>query len=650
MAILYMEPNDEIWNQMTKIRALLNRTCGIFQRPFVGLPVLMWIYFVASYLLYSDYPAWRGELQDSDNFTYLQQTLDWIQGQGWFDNVQHRMSPPEGVTLHYTRLAEIPLAVFILFFRLFDYPWRAGALWASYAVPLAYLAALFWALSFAARRFVPKEWARLSIFIAIFCVDMLGKFAPGLASHHGLEAVLIMTALGLVVRMFASPDNLRWAVAAAFVFAFSLAIALEALPWIVLTVAVIGLWLLIEGKEVVRSGSIFGLGLAIFSLMFLACYRPAATLFKLDLLSYSIVYVFLEAGMALALGIAAFAGTVTSNVKPRVILGGVAAVVLGAFYLSRFPELLAGPYGAMDKRLNEAFITNITEAMPLVRRFGTASILHLSFLPVLALATSMGFVWRAKGAQKWNWGLLSFLLAISLGLSLFYQCRFYTFVQLFAIVPLTAFVERGWGWIGAHVEGRQRFLAEIGLLLLVGPLPQVLIPAALYNVPFTNKVLLFPVQTVLYTCGDYDMAMELNAPPYGNHKLRIMNMMFQGPEILFYTLHEVMAAPYHTNVRGNLDAIDFFRTSDPAEAEKIARRDKIDLVTMCHYVPDMYFKGSESYYFRQPDGRYVKRLPSGEVVGLGHDESFVWQLFSGKIPHWLRPGQSNALIFEVQPE
>jgi hypothetical protein len=85
-------------------------------------------------------------------------------------------------------------------------------------------------------------------------------------------------------------------------------------------------------------------------------------------------------------------------------------------------------------------------------------------------------------------------------------------------------------------------------------------------------------------------------------------------------------------VRGNLDALAFFSTSDLAQAEAIARRDGIDLVLMCHDVPRMYTSGNGS--------------------GVQPKDTFTGQIAAGKIPNWLKeipvPEPTDFSLFEVK--
>ena len=49
-------------------------------------------------------------LRGPDDFMRLVQVVDWLDGQVWTDTVQRRLNPPAGVAMHWSRLADIPLA------------------------------------------------------------------------------------------------------------------------------------------------------------------------------------------------------------------------------------------------------------------------------------------------------------------------------------------------------------------------------------------------------------------------------------------------------------------------------------------------------------------------------------------------------------
>src|SRR5687767_2656618 len=61
--------------------------------------------------------AWSLRRGDPDNYMRLVQVRDLLAGQGWFDLVQHRVNPPEGLHTHWSRLADLPYAIPILLLR-----------------------------------------------------------------------------------------------------------------------------------------------------------------------------------------------------------------------------------------------------------------------------------------------------------------------------------------------------------------------------------------------------------------------------------------------------------------------------------------------------------------------------------------------------
>src|SRR5580698_5544272 len=88
----------------------LRSTGDIFKPPFNGLWLAAVLYFFWTYLVFPHSPVLRGEFPDTDDYMYLNQILDWMKGQGWYDNVQHRLDPPDGVPIQFSRLVMLPMA------------------------------------------------------------------------------------------------------------------------------------------------------------------------------------------------------------------------------------------------------------------------------------------------------------------------------------------------------------------------------------------------------------------------------------------------------------------------------------------------------------------------------------------------------------
>jgi hypothetical protein len=49
----------------------------------------------------------------TDDAMRLVQIRDLLAGQGWFDLTQHRLDPPAGVAMHWSRLIDLPIAALI---------------------------------------------------------------------------------------------------------------------------------------------------------------------------------------------------------------------------------------------------------------------------------------------------------------------------------------------------------------------------------------------------------------------------------------------------------------------------------------------------------------------------------------------------------
>src|ERR1700722_16155786 len=141
---------------------LLRPVFAIFQPPFEGLWLVALLYYAWCFIIYPHSPVLRGDLPDTDDYMYLNQVLDWMKGQGWYDNIQHRLNPPAGVPIHFSRLAQLPMAGIIFILELLGLgPKGAGTLMAVF-YPLALLGGFFCAVRWLAQSFMPREWAGVS--------------------------------------------------------------------------------------------------------------------------------------------------------------------------------------------------------------------------------------------------------------------------------------------------------------------------------------------------------------------------------------------------------------------------------------------------------------------------------------------------------
>jgi hypothetical protein len=618
---------------------------AMFRPPFDGLWLVVTLLFAWVFMVYPNSPIMRGDLPDTDDFMYLDQVLDWMSGQGWYDNIQHRLDPPNGVPIHFSRFAQLPMAAIIYFFEFLGLGPKGSATLMAMIYPVILLGCLFLALRWVAGLLMPKSWAGATAFVGLFATHMMFQFSPGHVDHHNLIIILVALAMGCVIRMIQNPDSHRWPLYTGLVLAFGNMIALEILPWLLLLTMAIGLWSVVKGGNAARGGLLYALTLFIASTFCLIVTRAPWDWGTLDVLTYSLVYVILMAGIAIA-----FAGVYLFSRLPftvRFVLSGALSTGLGYLFLRQFPELAAGPYGGIDPALGRIILDEISEAQPMKDEDTSWLAIFWSMGPcVIGAPACLYFLWKARGVDRWVWSVVTAMLMAGLGLTLFYQRRFLGVAYMVQVLVLTMLLQHGWAWIGAHWRSRRQVCAEIGLLVLVGPLFSVFLPALADGRAFNTGVMLFPVNLspAEIACETYELENVLRNPRgLGSKPHIIMNALDQGPELLFRTNDSVLAAPFHMDVQGNVDSTRFLSTPYPEEAEAIVRRRHVDLVVTCTYAEAMYFHTNAW----SKDGAG----PSGPSTDFA--EHFVERLIRGHIPAWLKPvkvpGLNNYVIYEVLP-
>jgi len=644
----------------------------IFRPPFDGMAVLVVLYFGWCFLVYPHSQTLSLNMPDPDDYMYLTQILDWITGQGWYDNSQYRLNPPEGVPIHFSRLAQAPMAAMIMLFHALGVGLRGAAMITALIFPLILLGGLLATFRFLATSFVPKEWVGITAFVSLFATGMMFMFMPGHVDHHNIIIILVALAMAFVLRMIKEPCAVQWGLAAGLTLALGQTIALEILPWLLLISLFVGFWATIQGGRAAHNAAAYGLGLYIASLLFLGITRPPAQWLEPDVLTYSITYIYLTGGIAVCF--VTLCVVARTPLWSRLIVVATFAAITGSYFLHLFPEMISGPYGAIDPQLAEMILGEIDEAQPLIKNHPEFMGLLISTggIWVALMANCFYFVRATTSSERWSWGFLLLLLLSCFGLTLFYQYRFMGVMGMLTVIPLTVLFYRGWQKIQITPITRRRFVAEIGLLLLVGPLPSVLLPALIDGRSFNSGVLLFPVDSsVKYVpCDMAQLERALNNPySLGDHPRLIIGSMGQGPELLFRTPHKVLAAPFHMNVTGNVDALRFFSTTNPKEAETIARRRGVDLVVACRFVPKIFMRTTTpltklSVSVAGQDKTTLetaKPLLSGTTAVDSRNGApaelaphFIELLVSGKSLPWLKrlifPALKNYLIFEVQPE
>lgn len=557
--------------------------------------------------------VWRtGAFFDSDDAMRAVQLRDFLSGQKWFDLVAHRLDPPNGLAMHWSRIVDLPLAGLNLVFSRFlspEYAERATRL----VFPLALLTALFALVGWLAS-IVSNSASRLAaIWLTLLSGAMFLQFAPGRIDHHAPQIVTLAAALGFLLQGL-DPGRAKRLAAAAAAMALSMSISLENLPFFVVMIAALPTLFVVEGGAARAQLAWFAGGAMIaFPALYAATVPPSAyRVSACDAFSF----VHLAAILVGALGMASlslFAPRLPTSRARFFAVASVGAATLASVRLIA-PHCLGDPLGALDPLLRDLWLSHVVEAKPLLALYPTApNVVVATAAPVaLGLLAALGFAFAAQGLARRRWLLLAATIAAGFAAGL-WQMRVFTSVTPLAMVPLAA----------AVVGLVARIAADSGAALRVA-----LVASAGAAVSPVGLALALPAQDDPDAGAERAcLAPDVLAPLAELPAARVVGSFDLGAHLLAHTPHSVFAAPYHRDNRGNRLAADAFLAA-PEKAEALLRAAGAELVVWCPRL--------------EPASALVTAAPGGLAAMLAR----------GEAPPWLerKPlAGTSLLVFALRP-
>ncbi|MCW3835251.1 hypothetical protein ACFQ1E_00655 [Sphingomonas canadensis] len=529
-------------------------------------------------------------LPDNDDMVRLQQVRDWLGGQGFNDLMQYRFGPPEGASMHWSRIADAALALLLLVLTPL-----IGTHAAEVAAVIAWPAMLFFAYLLIVARMAGRiggDGARIpALILAALAFPTISLFLPGRIDHHALQIVLLV----LLADMLVVEPTLRRGLAAGAAAALSLAVGLEAAPEIVAAVAAMGLAWIAGGREQDRRMLGFALALGGVTLALLAFARPHVWPEQWcdGFTPASSRGTLVLAGALAALGLA---GARLGGWKARTGVAAVLGTIAAAAAWKTSAVCVAGPYGALDPFLQQVWMRNVNEASSLLRQdtFGTAVAYGGLILPGAALAAWMA--WREP-----RWRVFAIFLVLG-ALASVAQVRVTYIMAGIAVVPFAALLAR-----------ETTLVRRLALWTLGAGICWNLIAAQLDGVLAKPIVIARAVQK---NCVSPDGVAVIAGLPRGT----IMAPLDLDSYLLAATPHHVVGSLYHRNNAGNLAMYRFF-LSPPDAARHQARAEGINYVAICGGL--LHEPGLERY---RP-GSLAERLQSGAPA-----------------PDWLEPVATDSPI------
>lgn len=545
----------------------------------------------------------------TDDAMRLVEVRDLLSGQPWFDLTQHRLNPPDGVLMHWSRLIDLPIAAMLFVFERVFAPDLALKLALVVWPALLLLGALFAAAS-VCRALAGPEAGPIGALMLLLSPAFTNRFGPAGIDHHGAQLLLALLMLACAMRVDRSAAA---AIGAGLCGALMLAVGMETLPHLAAIAALIALRWGFEGATVARGARLFGVSFALGTMaVALATLPPASWIAPVcDALGIGHLAAASVAGFGLA------AVTVLAHDERPARLA--ALVSLGVVALSVVtlvsPNCLAAPYADLPEKLKQGWLADVQEARTFfaAARAAPADAAVIG-LPLLAVMGAAGWAaWTATYENRWRIWTAVGVVAVSFALTL-WQVRGASLAYAFG-GPLLTMAALAIGRTGTD---------RIRLILAVAALSPMSLALAGLG---AAQALGLPARETATAMQGLCPAAEyraLSRLPKGV----ALNTIDAGPFILAFSNQSAIAAPYHRNVAGIGAAIDAFDGSEES-ARAVAISRKADYVVAC-----------------ATDGGV-------RLSAKAHPGGFAEMLMAGRPPAWLEPvdiGQGSRLkVWRIAP-
>lgn len=553
----------------------------------------------------------------NDEIMRLMSVRNWLAGQPWFDMTQYRILPPEGVSIHWSRYLDVAIAGFIVPLSWY-FPMPVAEQIAVIAWPTFLMILLILIVGFGARRmFGSVAGGTAILFVWMWPVTYDFYFSPHQIDHHNIQILMIV--IIALAAVWLGAGLLRGIVAGAAA-ALSLAVGLEALPFLV----VIGVVLMLRATFQMAPNASqllvgFCLALAAVSVvLWLGQTAPEERwIGQCDRLSPPVL------GLVGVCVLGCLLPTMLAPIARGPLVSLVIASTVGIAGLGllwpMIAPCLAGPYGNLPANVQDIINTQIVEALPGLtfavhdpERFN--AIVTPAF-GALFIATTFWATARLRGATPdRNLGLLLVLGWLGLAAGLV-QIRMV--VMAAAAAPILA----GYAMSRLFIMYQTKKGAGTAVALLLGIL--VLFGSALFDdalgrlkaSPATTTVANAKPQSRDSDCRSYDMMQALNTLPAST----ILTPMNLGSLLIWSTHHDGLSAPYHRSAAAYANGVFPFGLPEDDMAKHIANTGA-DYLLLC--------------------------------AGSGYGDSFAMDLMQGASADWLSRVEveaSSLLVFEILP-
>ncbi len=549
---------------------------------------------------------------DPDDFLRLQQIRDFMGGQSWFDLTQRRIAAPDGLAMHWSRLVDIPVLLFLV-----PLAPTLGApnaeIVATIGAPLLNLLALMIAIVAMTRRLAGHDVATsmLACLMALSAPTVYQQIHPGRIDHHGWQIAFAALAVAALLHR-----NARFSgIAAGIALALYINISIEGAPFVAATVGTVGLlWAFgrDHASRLLFLVGTFAVTSVAATVLTAPAYRWTESYCDAVMPAHLVAMAIAAVGIALAIRIGN-----RQTVAVRLALLGLALLATVTSFGSIAPACLGSPFGTLDPVIDTFWYQNVTEGMPFWRQDLITAATMVAFPVIASLGTVIG-VARAKSLEIQRRWLL--MLAV-----------------LIASLVVGAMVRRAAGI--THVMAVPGALVLIGLVIRAA---EQRLPSLLRAVATAAAIMVMTPIAPIFAVASMLPPTEPEALPKGfdtgcdrscvldrlgrQPPEAMLASIDLGPMVISRTPHRVYTAGYHRMVQPLRETILFFEgSSDNGKAFMQQRGFRRILVSPT---------SAEAALFMQ-------RAPTGMMARLA----------KGPLPNWLEedPIGSPALrVYRVR--
>lgn len=485
---------------MRALLRALSATWDLAPTRRLALFALALVLLVSVPLVLRDAHTLGASLQDTDDAMRLVAMRELLHGRGWYDQLQLRLQPPQGLWSHWSRLIDGGLALMAGGFGLFTSEARAETL-TRIVWPLCWLPPAAAALLLSARRLAGRgarglELRPLAVLAAGVTVlagfgQLALQFHPGRVDHHDVQITL-----SLIVLAGAMADGVRGAVVAGAATGLGLAIGLEALLFEAVLAAGVGLMVLIDRRHAPRAIA-FGLTLAgVTTAAFLIQTPPQ----RWGVMACDALGANLLSGAVLAgLGLAAAAWFTRTRSWPwRLAALALAGGLALAVYLGMDPRCTRGIFADVDPAVRPFWLDHVNEVRhwPELWKTGRPDAVAMAMAALMGLGAwaTLGLVAARRRDPAWWMMGGALLLACA---ATWTAVRMRGYLEWFAMVPLAVAAAEA----AARAPRFRSMLAVAAAAFLTPVTPIAIILIAAGELPLHMPPAIAPMMGLLVVLG-----------------------------------------------------------------------------------------------------------------------------------------------------